>query len=111
MKQTLKIIIVSALATAAAIKTAPALAAPSSNAVTVVRTADLDLSSPAGKRALERRLVNAAHQVCDTASSFDLKARNAERACRDSVIATARAKAGTIVARNRDDSISLAVKD
>jgi UrcA family protein len=111
MKQTLKIIIISALATAAVIKAVPALAepAPGSNAA-VVKTADLDLASPAGKRALEQRLVIAAHQVCDTASSFDLQGRNAERDCRDSVLAAARARARAIIAQGGNDSISLAVK-
>lgn len=111
MKQTLKIIIGSALLTAALIKAVPALAEPAGAQVTVVKTADLDLGSGAGKRALDQRLITAAHQVCDTASSFDLKGRNSQADCRDNVLASARAKARTIIARNGDDSIAIAVKD
>ncbi len=49
MRQTLKIIAVSALATAAVIKAVPAFAEPAQN-VSIVRTADLDLSSADGSR-------------------------------------------------------------
>jgi UrcA family protein len=99
MKQTLKIILVSALATAALIKGVPALAeAPSEVNVTVVETADLDLSNTGDQRRLEQRLVTAAHAVCDGASASDLKGRNAEAQCRAGVLAAARAKVDAIVA-------------
>ena len=93
MKQTLKIIAVSALATAAAIKAAPALSepAPSQN-VSIVRTSDLDLSTASGRAELDHRLVNAAYEVCGTASDSDLAGKNSERTCRADVLARARAK-------------------
>jgi UrcA family protein len=112
MKQTLKIILGSALATAAIIKSVPALAeaAPAQN-VSVVRTADLDLSTNAGRNALDRRLVIAAGEVCDTASDSDLARKNHARQCRKDVLAEARAKTGAIVAgRAAERSILIAAR-
>jgi UrcA family protein len=111
MKQTLKIIIGSALVTAAIIKAVPALAEPAGTQVSVVRTADLDLATAPGKHTLDQRLVTAAHQVCDTAPSFDLKGRNAQADCRENVLAAARAKARMVVAHQGGDSMSIAVRD
>ena len=110
MKQTLKIILVSALATAALIKGVPALAEsiPAAVNVSIVRTADLDLASKAGQRTLEQRVAIAAHAVCDTASAADLKARNSERDCRSNVIASARSKARALAERNSGDSLVVA---
>jgi len=90
----IRIVIASALITAAALKAVPALAerSPAPVNVSIVRTADLDLASDAGKRQLEHRLVNAARDVCGTASDVDLKGRNDVRACRADVLARARAK-------------------
>lgn len=110
MKQTLKIILASALATAALIKGVPALAEPGPMAVSIVPTADLDLATQAGQRTLEQRLVTAAHAVCDTASAADLKSRNAERECRSNVLQSARSKASAIVRRNSSESIAVAVR-
>lgn len=92
MKQTLKIIAVSALATAAVIKASPLLAepAPAEN-VSIVHTSDLDLSSKAGRKALDHRLVNAAIEVCGSVSNVDLAGTNKARACRVDVLAKARA--------------------
>lgn len=91
MKQTLKIIAFSALATAAVIKGVPALAEPAAaQVVSIVHTADLDLSSKAGREALDHRLVTAAFDVCGTASDVDLAGKNKVRACRSDVLAKAR---------------------
>jgi UrcA family protein len=99
MKETLKIVLVSALATAALIRGVPALAEPAAETnVTVVETADLDLSNADDKRRLERRLVTAAHAVCDDASAADLRGRNGEAQCRAAVLAAARARADAILA-------------
>jgi UrcA family protein len=106
MKQTLKIILGSALATAAVIKAMPVLAEPSSaQAVSIVRTADLDLSSAAGRRTLDHRLAIAATEVCGTAADVDLAGRNGVRQCVKDVIAQARLAtsefaAGRIVQRD-----------
>ena len=91
MKQTIKIIAMSAFATAAVIKAVPAFSAPAAQDVSIVRTADLDLTTAPGRAALDHRLVIAAHDVCGTASDVDLAGQNQVRACRSDVLAKARA--------------------
>ena len=101
MKQTLKIIAVSALVTAALIKAAPAFSepAPAKN-VSIVRTADLDLSSVRGRTALDHRLVIAAHEVCGNAADVDLSGQNEVRACRVDVLQKARAESRQLAGRD-----------
>jgi UrcA family protein len=100
MKQTLKIIAVSALVTAAVIKATPLLAEPvPAQNISIVHTADLDLSSKAGREALDHRLINAAFDVCGTASDADLAAKNKARACRADVLAKARAEGEQLASR------------
>jgi UrcA family protein len=86
MKDTLRIVLISALITAGAIKAAPALAEPASPEVqtytSYVHTSDLDLSSEQGQRVLQKRLSLAARDVCGTASDVDVKGKNQVRACR-----------------------------
>jgi UrcA family protein len=89
MKKGLLIALGSALATAAVIKAAPALAEPAQS-VAMVHTADLDLSSTAGRAELDRRLVRAAYDVCGSASDADLAGKIAVRHCRVDVLAKAR---------------------
>lgn len=48
----------------------------------IVKTADLNLMSQAGQRALERRIALAVAEVCGTASDFDLAGKNEVRRCR-----------------------------
>jgi UrcA family protein len=110
MKQTLKIILASALATAALIKGVPALAEPAPVSVSIVPTGDLDLASTTGQRTLEQRLVAAAHAVCDTASATDLRGRNSERECRSNVLQSARSKASAMARRNSGESIAVAAR-
>ena len=104
MKQTLKIILASALATAAVLKAVPAFAEtnPAQN-VSIVSTADLDLSSDHGRRVLDQRLVVAAREVCGTPSDVDLAGKNAARQCRANVLADARAKTGALIASRSGD--------
>ncbi len=71
----------------------PAMAQPQASSTSVVRLADLDLGSNAGKRALDRRISLAVAEVCGTASDADLVGQNQVRDCR---IAT-RARVGNIV--------------
>jgi UrcA family protein len=100
MKQTLKIIAASALATAIVIKAAPALAQPAPGPnFTIVHTADLDLSSRAGRATFDHRLVIAAHDVCGIASDVDLAGQNQVRSCRNEVLAKARASGAEIASR------------
>ena len=97
------IVLASALITGAAIEAVPALAETTSPevAVSVVHTADLDLTSDAGKRQLDRRLSIAARDVCGTASDFDLEGKNAVRECRDLVLANAREQGEALIAQNK----------
>ena len=60
----------------------PAFAAPASPVTSIVRTADLDLASQSGRRALDRRLSIAIADVCGTASDADLVGQNEVRRCR-----------------------------
>lgn len=100
MKQTLKIIAASALATAIVIKAVPALAEPAQpHNFTIVHTADLDLSSKVGRATLDHRLVIAAHDVCGSASAVDLAGKNQVRSCRTDVLAKARATGAEIASR------------
>ena len=97
----IRIIIASALITTAAIKAVPAVAEPvtSDLNVSIVRTADLDLTTKAGQRALDHRLVRGANEVCGAAADVDLAGQNKVRACRQSVLADARAKGNQLASR------------
>lgn len=113
MKQTLRIILISALATAAVLKGVPALAeAPKADLnVSVVRTGDLQLTTDAGQRELDRRLVVAAREVCGGASDVDLAGKNDVRQCRHAVLAEARAKSADLVAgRTSERTITVAAR-
>ena len=111
MKNTLKIILASALLTGVGIKAAPAFAeAPEAQTyVSVVETADLDLASPDGQRSLEQRVARAAREVCGIASDVDVVGKNKVRQClhdtiakasdeRDALLASAKSGAAITVA-------------
>ena len=101
MKQTLKIIAASALITAVVIKAVPAFAETAPRqAVSIVHTADLDLSTQSGREALDHRLITAAYDVCGTASDVDLAGKNQVRACRADVLAKARAESQQLASRS-----------
>ncbi len=95
-----------------AIKAAPALAETTASAsavnVSVVRIADLDLGSSAGQRKLDRRLANAAREVCGTASDADIEGKNDVRKCRDETIANARGQRDAALAA-ADRGVTIAV--
>lgn len=112
MKETLRIIAASAFITGFLIKAVPAFADPASaRNISVVRTADLNLSSAVGQRELDRRLVLAAREVCGNASDLDLIGKNDVRECRNNVLAQARAKSGELVAgRTADRTIIIAAR-
>ena len=105
MKNAFTIALASALITTAVIKAAPALAetpAVETN-VSLVRTADLDLGSAAGRRLLDLRLARAARDVCGTASNFDVEGKNEVRQCRADVLAQARANRDTVLATSQNN--------
>ena len=54
-----------------------------------VKTADLDLASQNGQRKLDRRVAQAAREVCGTPSDVDLVGQNKARDCREEAIAEA----------------------
>lgn len=104
MKNAVTIALASALITTAVIKAAPALAqSPAAETnVSLVRTADLDLGSDAGRRQLDVRLARAAREVCGTASDADLKGKNEVRQCRADVLAKAREHRDAVLAASRN---------
>jgi UrcA family protein len=113
MKNTLKIILTSALITAGALRAAPALAeAPSADVqtrVSYVQTADLDLSSKSGQRTLDVRIAQAAREVCGKPSDADLVGQNKARECRQDVIArTSSERDGLLAAAGRGATIAIA---
>ena len=100
MKQTLKIIAISAAATAAVLKAVPALAEPAQAPTdAIVQTADLDLTTKAGRAALDHRLVVAAYDVCGSSSDADVVGKNQDLKCRTEILASARAQSGQLAAR------------
>ncbi len=70
----------------------------------IVRTADIDLSSKAGHDELDRRIARAAREVCGDPSAVDLEGRNAVRECRAESIAQAFAQRDQLLAAARSDS-------
>ena len=55
----------------------------------VVQTADLDLSTAEGQRALDHRITRAAYDVCGEVSDADLVGKNEVRQCRADTVAAA----------------------
>ena len=85
---------------------APAQTAPSQ---VVVSYADLDLSTPAGVRKLDRRLRSAVEIACGPISSADPAGKNRVRDCRAETLAVARAQRDTAIAdANAGSQIQLA---
>lgn len=70
----------------------------------IVHTADLDLSSDAGQQELDRRIVQAARDVCGTASAVDLEGKNAVRQCRADTIAQAGSQREQLLAAAKSGS-------
>jgi UrcA family protein len=93
MKNPFVIALTAALITGAALKAVPAFAetvAPEGQTYfSYVQTADLDLSSARGQRALDQRLAHAASDVCGTPSDADLVGQNKARQCRHDAVARA----------------------
>ena len=76
------------LASLLAFTATPALAEAPVIATTTVQTADLDLSSAQGQRALDQRLNQAVKEVCGTASDADIAGKNDVRRCRVDTLAS-----------------------
>ena len=112
MTKALQIAATAFLITAAAIKAAPAIAEPAAPAINVslVRTTDLDLSSPSGQRALNARIAHAAGEVCGVASEADLVGQNDVRKCRADVLAKANGQREHLLAAARR-GVQIAITD
>lgn len=101
MKQSIAIMAASAAITAGLLLAEPAFAEPVQPAqtfVSMVRTADLDLRTDAGREALEHRLANAAREVCGIASDADIRGKNEVRRCRDETLANATSQKDSVIA-------------
>lgn len=75
------------IATLLAFTATPALAEPPALATAKVQVADLNLSTAAGQRALDRRISQAVIEVCGTASDADVEGKNDVRRCRAETLA------------------------
>ncbi|WP_033073762.1 UrcA family protein [Sphingopyxis sp. MWB1] len=66
-----------------------------------VSYADLDLRKDQHVRKLDRRIARTARSLCGDAPDYDLKGKNAVRACRRDAAQRARAQAAPIIAAVR----------
>lgn len=97
------------LATLLAFTATPALAEPITVSSTV-QTADLDLSSATGQKALDRRLALAVNEVCGTASDVDIAGKNDVRRCRVETLASLASERDQRIARSSGAPIEVAAR-
>jgi len=98
------------LATLLAFTATPTLAEPPVAVSTTVQTADLDLSSQAGQRALDHRLSLAAKEVCGTASDVDIAGKNGVRQCRAETLASLASERDLRIADASNQPIEVAAR-
>src|SRR3954469_18920528 len=89
------------LAALAATLATPALAQSAPSATVAVHTADLDLTSRAGRSALDRRINAAIEIACGDLSDVDLHGKNVAQRCRAETRAQAAAQRSNAVALAR----------
>ena len=95
----MKTLLTFAAATLALVASPAAAQSPiSANGQLVVSYADLDLSSEAGVRTLDRRIRTAVQQACGPVSDFDPAGKNRVRDCQDQTLALARAQRDVAIA-------------
>jgi UrcA family protein len=85
----------------AALTATPAFAQTAAPATIAVHTADLDLSSPAGIAALDRRIRAAVDIACGDPSDVDLHGKNVAQRCRADTRAQAAAQRANALALAR----------
>jgi UrcA family protein len=85
-------------AAAATLTAAPALAQELGAGQVRVGYADLDLSTRAGVRTLDRRIRSAVELACGPISSFDLRGKNIVLDCRAETLAEARSQRDVAIA-------------
>lgn len=98
------------LATLLAFSATPALAESPVIATSTVQTADLDLSSAKGQRALDRRLELAVKEVCGTASDVDVAGKNDVRRCRVETLAGLSGERDQRIAQASGEPIKVAAR-
>jgi UrcA family protein len=98
------------LATLLAFTATPALAEPPVTVSTTVQTADLDLSSKVGQRALDRRLSQAVIELCGTASDADPAGKNEVRKCQKKTFAQAKLERDQRIADASNQPIEVAAR-
>ena len=98
------------IATLLAFSATPALAQPPVTATSIVQTADLDLSTARGQRALDLRLSQAATEVCGTGSPSDLAGQNEIRRCRVETVSSLSAERDQRIAAASGSPIQVAAR-
>ena len=88
---------------ASAVVASPAEAQPSR----MVSYGDLDLSSPAGQAALDRRIATAIRQVCGWAFPRDLQSTHEVQRCREQTLADVQAQRNDAFAQATNSRIQL----
>ena len=73
----------------------------------IVSFADLDLTSPAGQAALDRRINSAVRQICGRSYPIDLQSHNQVRQCREQTIADVQAQRNDAFAQARNNRVQL----
>src|SRR4030095_16604636 len=96
------------LASLLAFSATPALAEQPAIATSIVQTADLDLSTAKGQRALDLRLNQAVKEVCGAAWDVAFAGKNAVRRCRVETLANLSAERDQRVARASGEPIEVA---
>ena len=83
------------------------VSSPASAQTRAVSYADLDLASPAGQAALDRRIENAVRHVCGTAFPIDLQSQRDVRRCRSETRADVQAQRNDAFAQAQNNRIQL----
>lgn len=102
--KTIALFTLALIASAATITPTVAAAAEPETVTSIVRTADLDLSSGKGQQELDLRIARAAREVCGTASPVDLEGYKGVRQCRERTVARATAQREQLFAAARSGS-------
>lgn len=109
MKQSILYALVSALLTALFLNPTAAFSQVAGDTgqtnVSLVATADLDLSTDRGRKVLDQRLRRAASEVCGPVSDADLEGRNDIRHCREEALARASADGSRLLAAARNGEV------
>lgn len=87
-----------------------AAANPAQAETRTVRYADLDLTSPAGQAALDRRLAHAVREVCGRAFPRDLQSVDEASRCRRDTMANIQAQRNDALAQAQNNRVQLSAR-